>query len=293
MPTDLELERTAIEIRKRTLEIIYSASGGHTGGSLSSVDLLTVLYLEVMRVYPEDPGRGDRDRFILSKGHSVEAYYTVLSRAGFIPDDLLDSYGRFNSPLAGHPVNKIPGIEVNSGALGHGLSVGTGMALAAKRDGQPWRTYVLMGDGEHGEGSLMEAAAAAGHYGLDNLVAIIDRNKLQISGYTEDLCRIDDLRKKYEACGWSVRECDGHNVRDIRETLRDTPFEKGKPSFIIAHTIKGRGISFMEGEASWHHKVPSPQQFEQAMEELDKSLERLDGRMKKGMSNQTRQDHDR
>ncbi len=276
MLTDLELEKAAVGIRRRILEIIYSAAGGHTGGSMSAVDLLAVLYLDIMNLRPDDPSWPERDRFILSKGHSVEAYYAVLVKAGFIPDELLDTYGRFNSALAGHPVNKIPGIEINSGALGHGLSVGTGLALAAKRDGRAYRTYVLMGDGEHGEGSLMEAAAAAGHYGLDNLVAIIDRNKLQISGYTEDLCGIDDLRKKYQACGWAVRECDGHSIAEIRNALQAAPFEKGKPSFIMAHTIKGKGVSFMENDASWHHKAPSPEQFRQAMEELDKRLTDLE-----------------
>ncbi len=276
MLTDRELEKAAIEIRKRILEIIFSASGGHTGGSMSSADILAVLYLDVLKVRPADPLWPERDRFILSKGHSVEAFYAVLAKAGFIPDELLDTYGRFDSALAGHPVNKIPGIEVNSGALGHGLSVGTGLALAAKRDGKRYRTFVLTGDGEHGEGSVMEAAAAAGHYGLDNLVAIIDRNKLQISGYTEDLLRIDDLRKKYEACGWAVRECDGHHVGELRKFLKATPFKNGKPSFLMAHTIKGRGVSFMENDASWHHRVPSPEQFKQAMEELDKKMEELE-----------------
>ncbi len=272
-----ELEKEAIEIRKRTLEIIHSAGGGHTGGSLSSVDILTALYFSVMNINPkktDDPGR---DRFILSKGHSVEGYYSVLARKGFITDKLLDSYGSFNSDLAGHPTNKIPGIELNSGALGHGLSVGVGMALASKRQDMGFRTFVLMGDGEHGEGSIMEAAASAGHYKLDNLVAIIDRNGLQISGPTEDVMKVEDLKKKYEACGWDVIEICGHNIEAIINSLSGTPKSPGKPLCIIANTIKGKGVSFMENSIAWHHKVPDNKQLKNAIEELEKQKEKIDG----------------
>ncbi|MBN2698421.1 MAG: transketolase [Bacteroidales bacterium] len=274
-PSSRELERLAAGIRKRLLTMIYKGSGGHTGGSLSSADILVALYFHVMNIRPDDPAWPDRDRFVLSKGHSVEGYYAVLSKRGFFDDSVLDSYGTFNSPLAGHPVNKVPGIEVNSGALGHGLSVGTGMALAGKRDNKSYRVYVLMGDGEHGEGSLMEAAAAAGHYKLDNLTGIIDRNKLQISGYTEEILRIDDLRMKYEACGWAVRECDGHSMEELTAILKQGPFEKGRPSFIIAHTTKGKGVSFIENDAAWHHRVPSEEQYKLAMAELNRKLEEL------------------
>ncbi len=264
------LEEEAIEIRKRTLEIIYSASGGHTGGSLSSVDIMTALYYAVLKIDPQNTNDPDRDRFILSKGHSVESLYAVLSRRGFIEDSVLDTYGKFNSILAGHPTRKVNGIEVNSGALGHGLSVGVGMALAAKRQGKSYRTFVLMGDGEHGEGSIMEAAASAGHYKLDNLTAIVDRNMLQISGNTEDVMTIEDLGKKYEACGWNVVEIDGHDMGVLVDTFNSAPTVKGKPTFVIAKTIKGKGVSFMENVAKWHHGVPSDEQLAEALEELNK-----------------------
>jgi transketolase len=271
-----ELEKRAVEIRKRTVEIIHKASGGHTGGSLSAVDILVALHFGVMNIDPKNPQMKGRDRFIMSKGHSVESYYSTLEKRGFISPELLDTYGAFNSKLTGHPTRKIPGIEVNSGALGHGLSVGVGLALAAKRSGETYRTYVLMGDGEHGEGSIMEAAASAGHYRLDNLVAIIDRNKLQISGRTEDVCAIDDLEGKYRACGWAVIHCDGHNMAELLKTFQMAASQKDKPTFIIAHTVKGKGVSFMEDRAVWHHKVPTKEQVEQAFAELDKRMEEIE-----------------
>jgi transketolase len=264
-----ELEKIATAIRLTVLQSIVSAGGGHTGGSLSSVDILVALYFQIMRIDPKHPEWEERDRFILSKGHSVESYHAVLFQRGFFNREVLDSYGRFNSILAGHPTRKVPGIELNSGALGHGLSVGVGLALAAKRSDAAFTTYVLTGDGEHGEGSLMEAAAAAGHYKLDNLVSIIDRNGLQISGPTEDVMAIENLEAKYRACGWSVRNCDGNQMRSLIETLDAAPFETAKPSLIIAHTTKGKGVSFMENRANWHHKVPSEVELKQAMKELN------------------------
>jgi transketolase len=268
-----ELEKIALEVRKKLLQNIVKAGGGHTGGSLSSADILVALYFEAMNIDPANPDMKDRDRFIMSKGHSVESYHAVLSQRGFFSEEILDSYGEFNSILAGHPTRKVPGIEVNSGALGHGLSVGVGMALAAKRSGSRYRTFVLMGDGEHGEGSIMEAAAAAGHYKLDNLVAIIDRNGLQISGRTEEVMSIENLEAKYCACGWNVRTCDGHNISELTQALSDLPFEEGKPSLLIAHTVKGKGVSFIEDKADWHHRVPSTEQLEQALEELNLKVE--------------------
>jgi len=268
-----ELEQIAIEVRKKLLQNIVKAGGGHTGGSMSSVDILVALYFEVMNIDPENPDKKGRDRFIMSKGHSVESYQAVLSRRGFFSEEVLDTYGDFDSILAGHPTRKVPGVEVNSGALGHGLSVGVGMALAAKRSGTGCRAFVLMGDGEQGEGSIMEAAAAAGHYHLDNLIAIIDRNGLQISGKTEEVLSIENLEAKYQACNWSVRYCNGHDMNELTTTLKDAPFEQGKPSLLIAHTVKGKGVSFMENIAAWHHKVPSTEQYQQAMEELNLKLE--------------------
>ncbi|MFO7670364.1 MAG: transketolase [Bacteroidales bacterium] len=269
------LDQIAVEVRKKLLQNIVKAGGGHTGGSLSSVDILVALYFEVMNIDPDHPDMKDRDRFIMSKGHSVESYHAVLSKRGFFSEEILDSYGEFSSILAGHPTRKVPGVEVNSGALGHGLSVGAGMALAAKRSGTACRTFVLMGDGEHGEGSVMEAVATAGHYHLDNLIAIIDRNGLQISGRTEEVLAIENLEAKYQAYGWSVRSCNGHDLEELTSILRETPFEKGKPSFLIAHTIKGKGVSFMENIPAWHHKVPTSEQFQQAMEELNLILEKI------------------
>ncbi|MFO7933214.1 MAG: transketolase [Bacteroidales bacterium] len=277
MDPDKVLEKTAIEVRMKLLQNIVMAGGGHTGGSLSSVDILVALYFHVMNIDPENPDLEDMDRFIMSKGHSVESFHAVLSKRGFFSQEILGTYGRFNSILAGHPTRKVPGVELNSGALGHGLSVGTGMAIAAKRDGSKSRIFVLMGDGEQGEGSVLEAASAAGHYHLDNLVGIVDRNYLQISGYTEEVMAIENLEGKYRACGWAIGECDGHNMKQLTETLGNTPFEPGKPSLVIARTIKGKGVSFMENQAAWHHKVPSAEQLEKALEELDLKRINYDG----------------
>ena len=264
------LSGKAISIRKRLLKMIFDAKGGHTGGSLSSVEILVTLYFDVLNVDPANPGNMERDRFILSKGHSVESYYCVLADAGFFPDEWLDSYGKFNSPLAGHPVNKIPGIEVNSGSLGHGLSIGTGMALANKMDGRDSRVYVLMGDGEQAEGSVLEAVMASGNYKLDNLIGIIDRNRLQISGDTEKIMRLDSLHERFRSMGWETREINGNSLEELLEVFHSVPFRKDHPSLIIANTTKGKGISFIENRAEWHHKVPTEEQLAQALNELDK-----------------------
>ncbi|HER08329.1 MAG TPA: transketolase [Bacteroides sp.] len=277
MSLERMLEQTAVNVRMKLLQNILMAGGGHTGGSLSSVDILVALYFHVMHIDPEKPDLEDRDRFIMSKGHSVESFHTVLSKRGYFSQETLDTYGKFNSILAGHPTRRVPGVELNSGALGHGPSVGTGMAIAAKRTGSKYRIFVLMGDGEQGEGSVLEAAAAAGHYHLDNLVGIVDRNYLQISGYTEEVMAIENLEGKYRACGWAIRECDGHDMKELTETLDNTPFEPGKPSLVIARTIKGKGVSFMENKASWHHRVPSAEELEKALEELDLKRMTYDG----------------
>jgi transketolase len=269
------LEKKATEIRIRLLKMIYGAGGGHTGGALSSVDILTTLYFHTMNYRSENPLWPERDRFILSKGHAVEGYYCVLAEAGFFPETILTTYRKFKSILAGHPVRKVPGVELNSGALGHGLSVGVGMALAAKINDEKHRILVLMGDGEQGEGSVMEAANSAGHYKLDNLVAIIDRNFLQISGKTEEVMSLRDLKTRWSAYNWHVDEVDGHNISDMAELFDTCPVETGKPHLVIAHTIKGCGVSFIENRAEWHHKVPDGKQLEQALEELNKKLEIL------------------
>ena len=270
-----ELEKRAIDIRKRIVEIIHKASGGHIGGSLSSVDILVALHFGIMNIDPKNPNMKGRDRFIMSKGHSVEGYYATLENKGFISTEMMDTYGQFNSPLAGHPTRETPGIELNSGALGHGLSVGVGLALAAKRSGEKYRTFVLMGDGEHGEGSIMEAAAAAGHYKLNNLLAIIDRNQLQISGRTENVMAVDDLEGKYKACGWSVVHCDGHNIDELLKCFRNAEAQTEKPTVVIAHTVKGKGVSFMEDKAVWHHKTPTEEQLGIAFSELNQRMEEI------------------
>ena len=269
------LKLKAEKIRKRIIEIIYRAKGGHTGGSLSSADILTALYFNVLNVDPKNPEMQNRDRFILSKGHSVECLYCVLAEAGFFNDDILDTYGQFNSILAGHPTRKVPGVELNSGALGHGLSVGAGMAIAAKTDNAPFRVFVLMGDGEQDEGSIYEAAMAASHYKLDNLIAIIDRNMLQISGNTEKIMNLEPMKKRWESFGWAVMQTDGHSISRMINIFRKIPVKPGKPHLIIARTIKGKGVSFIENNMKWHHGVPDEEQFQQAIKEIDARISQL------------------
>ena len=257
------------------MEIIHYAKSGHAGGSLSSIEIETVLYFHVMNIDPHNPRDVNRDRFILSKGHSVEALYAVLAAAGFIDDAMLDTYGKCGSQLAGHPTNKIPGIELNSGALGHGLAFGVGLAMAAKMDKKTFKTYVLMGDGEQDEGSIYEAAMAANQYKLDNLVAIIDRNGLQISGSTEDVMSLEPLRDRWEAFGWEVRETDGNSVVSLVNTFASLHYGNAKPKLIIAYTTKGSGISFMERIAKWHHGAPNETQFMEAIAEIENRIESL------------------
>lgn len=270
-----ELKKIAIERRMDLLQMIYEAKTGHTGGSLSSVDILVVLYYEVMRINPADPKWEDRDRFILSKGHSVEGYYVVLADKGFFPKEELKTFSRFQSRLIGHPTVKVPGIEMNTGALGHGLSAAVGIALAGKMDEKDYRVYVLMGDGEQAEGSIWEAAMAAGNYNLDNLIGIIDRNRLQISGNTESVMKLDCLKEKWSSFGWEVLETDGNNVEELVKTFRIIQVVKGKPQLVIANTTKGKGISYMENAAKWHHGVPTPEQYELALQELGLQLKEV------------------
>lgn len=270
--TDLELKIKSIQYRKKLLTCIKRAGAGHTGGDLSCMDILNVLYNRILNVSPEtfdDPGR---DRYIQSKGHSVEALYVVLADRGFFPESDLKTLCRYGSPYVGHPTRKVRGIEQNTGALGHGLAFGVGVALAAKMDNAAYRVYTLLGDGELAEGSNWESMMAAAHYRLDNLIAIIDRNTLQITGPTEDVCGLEPLGVKLEAFGWSVVAVDGHDVTALGRVLRETPLEIGKPSAIIARTIKGKGISFMENDPKWHHHVPDDEQYEQAQRELDTLL---------------------
>jgi len=270
-----ELELQAEKIRRRVVEIVYSSKSGHIGGSLSSIEIETALYFHVMNIDPKKPLMEKRDRFILSKGHSVESLYAVLAAAGFISDELLDTYGHFKSILAGHPTKKVLGIELNSGALGHGLSVGVGMAIAAKMDAKPFKTYVLMGDGEQGEGSIYEAAMSASHYKLDNLVAIIDRNHLQISGTTEEVMSLEPMRDRWEAFGWEVIDVEGNDMQAVIYLFDNLNYFNAKPKLIISHTTKGNGVSFMERVPKWHHGVLNAAQYNTAITEINDRINRL------------------
>jgi transketolase len=264
-----ELRSTANAIRRRNLEIIHAAGIGHTGGDLSAADILTALYFAVLEVDPALPDAPERDRYIQSKGHASGVLYTTLAAAGFIPDSLLDAYMAPGSPLNGHPDRKkVPGVETNTGPLGHGLPVAVGTAIAAKLDGSRRRTFVLCGDGELQEGSNWEAIMAAAHHGLDNLVLIVDRNRLQQGARTEDTNGLDPLDAKLAAFGWSVREIDGNDIPALLEVFDAVPFSAGRPSAVIANTIKGRGVSFMEDRVEWHHKVPTADELERALREL-------------------------
>ncbi len=262
------LKQKANEIRCDVLNMIYHAGTGHIGGSLSSVDILVTLFYQVMNYDVENLGWEQRDRFILSKGHSCEGYYAILADCGFFSRKELEQYQKFNSLLGGHPHSKIPGVEMATGSLGHGPSLAVGMALAGKMDHQAYRVFCLTGDGELAEGSIWEASMAAVQYKLDNLVWIIDCNGLQISGSTQKVMNTEPLAKRWLSFGWNVQEIDGHNFTEIMDALNKIPCEKGKPSLIIAHTIKGKGISFMEGNHVWHHRVPKADEYEQAIKEL-------------------------
>jgi transketolase len=268
-----DLKQKSIQYRKTVLTIIKHANAGHTGGDLSCVDILNVLYNYVLNVSPTTFSDPNRDRYIQSKGHSVEALYTVLADQGFYSVEELDTLNQFQSHFIGHPTRKINGVEHNTGALGHGLSVSVGIALAGKKDGLSYKVYTLLGDGELEEGSNWEASMSAAHYELDNLVVIVDRNGLQITGLTEEVTQLAPLGDKFKAFGYSVREVNGNDVAELVQIFDQVPFEKGKPSLILARTTKGKGISFIEGQASWHHHVPNDEEFVAAMAELQQAEE--------------------
>lgn len=277
LTTDLELRLKSIEYRQTILRIITQARAGHTGGDLSAVDILNVLYNDSLNVSPATMSHPDRDRFVQSKGHCVEALYTVLADRGFFPAEQLDTLCRYGSPFIGHPTRSVPGIEHNTGALGHGLAVAAGMALAGRLDGRTYRVFVLMGDGELDEGSVWEASLAAVRYRLDNLTAIVDRNGLQITGPTEKVLPLEPLADKFRAFGYAVAKVDGHDVRALRDLFRRVPLEPGRPTLILAHTIKGKGVSFIEHAASWHHRVPTDVEYAVALAELDQARAELQG----------------
>ena len=270
-----KLQRKSIEYRKTILKIIFESGAGHTGGSLSCIDILNVLYNSVMDITPENFSSFDRDHFIQSKGHSVEALYTVLLDCGFYKKEDLGTLNNFNSHFIGHPTKKVLGIEHNTGALGHGLSVAVGMALGLKMDQKKHQVYALLGDGELSEGSVWEAAMTASKYELENLTAIIDRNRLQITGSTEEVNPIEPLQDKFLSFGFNVIEVKGNDIASLVEVFQKPKKEKNKPNLIIANTIKGAGISFMENQVSWHHKGPSQSEYDLAIHELNEAFENV------------------
>lgn len=260
-----ELMLRAADIREKTVEIVIGGNGGHIGGDLSETDVLVNLF-DYMKHDPKNPKWEGRDYFILSKGHSAEAYYAILNYYGYIGQEELDQFGKLGAKLGGHPTKKVNGVEANTGSLGHGLGLATGMALALKMDGKPNRVFVLTGDGELAEGSNWEAAMSAAKFGLTNLTWIIDRNHLQISGNTEDVMPLENLHGKSESFGFQVIDLDGHDHDAIREALESRT--EGKPTCIIANTIKGKGLYCAENQAGWHHKTPTMEQFEHMKEDM-------------------------
>jgi transketolase len=274
--TDRQLALKSLVCRRKVLQYIKHAGAGHTGGSLSCLDILNVLYNRVLRVSPETFGDPNRDRYIQSKGHSVEALYVVLADRGFFPEKQLETLCQYDSPFVGHPTRSVPGIEQNTGALGHGLPIGVGTAIAGKLDGADYRVFVLLGDGELAEGSNWEAAMAAAHYDLDNLVAIVDHNTLQITGRTRDVCSNEPLDEKFRSFNWDVQTVDGHSIAQLSEVLGRRSHSE-RPLAVIANTIKGKGISFMQDVAKWHHGVPSDDEYAKAIRELDEQLAAVEG----------------
>lgn len=266
--TNSSVTTLAQRLRAHTLRMVHKANASHVGSCLSMADLLAALYGGVLRVEPSDPDRPERDRFILSKGHGAAIVYAALAEAGFFPVEWLDTYCQDGSPLTGHLTHGVPGVELSTGSLGHGLPVGCGLALGGKRRNSPFRVFVMLSDGELDEGSNWEAILFAPHHRLDNLVAIVDYNKIQSFGSTKEVLDLDPLAEKWRAFNWSVREIDGHDVEQIQGALEAVPFERGKPSAIVAHTVKGKGVSFMEDALAWHYKSPSAEQLAQALAEI-------------------------
>lgn len=271
------LKALAYDLRKDTVDIIMAGGGGHIGGDMSVMEILTELFFEQMNVSPQKAQDPDRDLFVMSKGHSMEAYYSVLCKKGFLDlNDVRSRFSQFGSPYIGHPHNTLPGIEMNSGSLGHGLPVSVGMALASKMDGRSNRVYVVTGDGEMAEGSNWEGFMSGAMYKLDNLCCIIDRNHLQISGNTEDVMALDDLRRKAEAFNWHVISVpDGNDIDQLREAFEEAKTVKSKPTCVIADTIKGKGSPVMENKAGWHHKLPGAEELAQIYRDLEERREAL------------------
>lgn len=273
---NLELKKMANKVRKGIVSAVYSAKAGHPGGSLSAADIFTYLYFEKLKIDPKNPRMEDRDRFVLSKGHTAPGLYAALAYRGFFPAEDLMTLRRLGSYLQGHPcMNHIPGVDMSSGSLGQGISAAAGMALAGKMDYKAFRVYTLLGDGELQEGQVWEAAMFAGHHKLDNLTVIVDNNGLQIDGAIESVCSPYPIDKKFEAFQFHVIHADAHDFDSLREAFREAENTKGMPTAVIAHSIKGKGVSFMEGDAGWHGKAPNDVQFERAMADLERMDEVL------------------
>lgn len=268
------LKALSYDLRKNVVDMIVEGKGGHIGGDMSVIDILTELYFEQMQISPETADDPDRDRFVMSKGHSVEALYAVMAAKGFFPiEQVIQEFSKFGSKFIGHPNNKLAGIEMNSGSLGHGLPVCVGMALAGKMDGRPYRVYTVMGDGELAEGSVWEGAMAAHQYRLDNLCAVVDRNRLQISGCTEDVMAHDSQEERWGAFGWHVISINGNDYSQLKAAFDEAKTVKDAPTVIIANTIKGYGSSVMENQAGWHHRVPNAEEYAQIMKDLEAGKE--------------------
>ncbi|MCI8558662.1 MAG: transketolase [Lachnospiraceae bacterium] len=268
------LKALSYDLRKNVIDMIVEGKGGHIGGDMSVMDILVELYFEQMNISPENMDDPDRDRFVMSKGHSVEALYAVLAAKGFFPiEQVIKEFSKFGSKFIGHPNNKLPGIEMNSGSLGHGLPVCVGMALAGKMDGRDYRVYTVMGDGELAEGSVWEGVMAAHQYKLDNLCAIVDRNRLQISGCTEDVMAHDSQEERWGSFGWHVISINGNDYKELKAAFDEAKTVKGSPTVIIANTTKGYGSSIMENKAGWHHKVPNAEEYAQIMKDLEEGKE--------------------
>ena len=272
----LELQKTANEIRKGIVTAVHSAKAGHPGGSLSAADLFTYLYFEEMNIDPKDPKKPDRDRFVLSKGHTAPGLYSTLAYRGYFPVEDLKTFRHVGSYLQGHPDMKhIPGVDMSSGSLGQGISAAVGMAISAKLSGDDYRVYTLVGDGEIQEGQVWEASMLAGHRKLDNLVVIVDNNNLQIDGTIEEVNSPYPIDKKFEAFNFHVINVDGHDFDSLRAAFKEAKETKGMPTAIIAKTVKGKGVSYMENQVSWHGSAPNEEQYKVAMEELEKAGEAL------------------
>ena len=263
-----ELEGIARELRRDAIETIYQAGSGHPGGSLSEMDILVALYFDVLRHDPSNPHWPDRDRFILSKGHACPGLYVVLAKRGYFPREELWSFRRMGALLQGHAHPRTPGVEMNSGSLGQGLSFAVGAALAARLGKNPYKVYALLGDGECDEGQIWEAAMSASHYGLNNLIGIVDRNRIQNDRFTDEVMKLEPLASKWRAFGWRVLEVDGHDIGQVRDALRQAGRARNRPTLVLARTVKGRGVSIMENNPDFHGRAPNKDEYEQAMKEL-------------------------